>query len=284
MKKQIIVLLISLTFNLSSCGFFRSIGLYNTPPDYSDTFEEINGFPFIDHANKVSNLVLELSTTQKVFSPFDSISLQLKIINLSNDNTMYVLPLGLTFYSYLYQELIVTDSTTRKLKVTNSRTPFDYSAIVDDYGRVVKPTLAPYSIYKIEPGQTRNKDLTFQTGKSIFPVLYAMAFSMKKENFPGCYYAYYSLGHEEYDNVKGPIKTKLISNTIEYFVREYTEAELQMKKDAQFIINKIDAGKNLDIIDSLIMSYQKDYPTSYYTQDLNEFWGSKKILEKIEKK
>jgi len=282
MKKQIIVLLISLTFSLSSCGFFRSIGLYNTPPDYADTFEEINGVSFIDHPNKTSNLVLKLSTTQKVFSPYDSIYLQLKITNLSNDYTMYVVPSGLNVYSYLNQELIVTDSINRKLKITNSTVPVDYTSIADDYGRIVKPTLAPNSIYMIEPRQTRNNELKFQTGNSIFPVLYEMAFAMKKENSPGSYNAYYVLSHEEYDNIIGPKKTKLISNTIEYLVRNYTEEELLEKKDVKFIVEKIDRGKNLEIVDSLIISYQKKYPNSYYSHDLLEFWESKKILEKKE--
>ncbi len=201
---------------LNSCGFFRSIGLYNVPPDYADTFEEINGIKFIDHPNLTSNIILELTSTQKMFSPYDSIKLRLRATNLSTIDTMYVGTLSLSS-SYPFTELIVTDSINMKMKLLTYTEHLDYSATVDDYGRIVNPTIAPYSYFKFDPKHSRTKELNFQTGSGLFPTIYAVAFSLKKENIPGHYKSYYVQNHEEYDNIKGKINTKLISNTVEFY-------------------------------------------------------------------
>jgi len=263
---------------LNSCGFFRSIGMYNVPPDYADTFEEINGIKFIDHPNLTSNIILELTSTQKMFSPYDSIKLRLRATNLSTIDTMYVGTLSLSS-SYPFTELIVTDSINMKMKLLTYTEHLDYSATVDDYGRIVNPTIAPYSYFKFDPKHSRTKELNFQTGSSIFPAIYAVAFSLKRENIPGHYKSYYVQNHEEYDNIKGKINTKLISNTVEYYVRNYTEEELVIKSEAKTILDKIEEQKDLENIDNLIMNHKVKHPNSYYYPELVMFWEAKKSVE-----
>lgn len=263
---------------LNSCGFFRSIGMYNVPPDYADTFEEINGIPFIDHPNLTSNIVLELTSTQKEFSPYDSIKFILSATNLSAIDTMYVGTLSL-LGSYPYTELIVIDSINRKMKLLTYTKHPDYSVRVDDYGRIVNPTIAPYSYFKLDPQYSRTKELNFQTGSSIFPPIYAVAFSLNRENIPGHYKSYYIQYHEEYDRLKGPIKSKLVSDTVEYCVRNYTEEELVIKSEAKTIIDIIEEQKNVDTIDNLIMNHKVKYPNSYYYPELVKFWDAKKSVE-----
>lgn len=257
---------------LNSCGFFRSIGLYNVPPDYADTFEEINGIKFINHPNLTSNIVLELTSTQKVYSPYDSITLILRATNLSLIEIMYV-------YSERYGELIVTDSLNRKVNVLKHNVYFSQVAVIDDYGRIVKPTLAPYSYFQYEPNASQSKVLIFQNGESIFPQLYYRAFSLKKENTPGNYTVNYIQNHEEYDKIKGRINTKLISDTVDYYVRNYTQEELVIKSEAKTIIDKIEEQKDLENIDNLIMNHKVKYPNSYYYSELVKFWEEKKSVE-----
>lgn len=263
---------------LNSCGFFRSIGMYNVPPDYADTFEEINGIPFIDHPNLTSNIVLELTSTQKEFSPYDSIKFILSATNLSAIDTMYVGTLSL-LGSYPYTELIVIDSINRKMKLLTYTKHPDYSVRVDDYGRIVHPTIAPSSYFKFDPQHSRTNELNFQTGSSIFPSIYAVAFSLKRENIPGHYKSYYIQDHEEYDKIIGPINTKLISDTVEYYVRNYTEEELVIKSEAKTIIDKIEEQKDIEIIDNLIMNHKVKHPKSYYYPELVKFWEAKKSVE-----
>lgn len=264
---------------LNSCGFFRSIGMYNVPPDYADTFEEINGIKFIDHPNLTSNIVIELTSTQKVFSPYDSINLTLKITNLSNEDTMYIAPVGLDISYPSYRELVVIDSLGNKQELNIIRVIVCYEGMVDNYSRIVAPTIAPFSLFKFAPSLSKTTELKFQTGKSIFPQLYYNAFSLCREHTPGYYKANYIQNHEEYDKIIGPINTKLISDTVEYYIRNYTEEELVIKSEAKTIIDKIEEQKDLETIDNLIVNHKVKHPNSYYYPGLVKFWEAKKSVE-----
>jgi hypothetical protein len=275
MKKQIIVLLFSLTFTLSSCGFFRSIGLYNTPPAYADTFEEINGFPFIDHANKASNLVLELLTTQKVFSPYDSIKLKIKVFNCSLTDTMFIRGFHSSYYS---QDLIVTDSSNHKMKIIEwEKWACPRVIIVDGYGRKIKHTLAPNGI-KLAPKDSLLGTLAYKTGIKITPPGLSQILSIERENEPGIYQAYYIFEHEEYDNVNGPIEIKIKTDTVVYNVRNYTFEESEIRNEAVRIANEIDCSTNSFSADSLFESFISKYPESIYVEQLTEFLELKKSL------
>lgn len=102
MKILLSVLLVIIVLMLSSCGFFRSIGLYNVPPNYSETYEEITGKKFIDHQNKNDNLRLKLIAIKKEYSPYEEIELLLKIYNTSSSDTMYLYEPGLFLTTFPY--------------------------------------------------------------------------------------------------------------------------------------------------------------------------------------
>ena len=163
MKTIFIRVFVLSLFLLNSCGFFRSIGLYNVPPDYADTFEEINGIKFIDHPNKTANILLELTTAQKEFSPYDSIKLILKATNLSSTDTMYISKPKLYNSDILNQELIVKDSTNKTQKNFEYYRNVDFAIRGDDYGRKVSGTIAPYG-EKIPPNSSQTEIFSIKTG------------------------------------------------------------------------------------------------------------------------
>lgn len=261
---------------LNSCGFFRSIGLYNIPPDYADTFEEINGIKFIDHPNKTSNIVLELTATQKEFSPYDSIKLKLKISNISLTDTMYIISIHQYYYD---RDLIVTDSLNKRMKIIEW--PKDHGGvnIVDEFGRKIKNILVPNGT-KLGPQKFYEAIISFETGKKIIPHILANLISMKRENSPGTYKAYYIQEHEEYDNLKGPIRTEIKSNIVNYSVRNYTQEETSIRNNAIEVVNKIEEIEGLCLADSLLQEFKLKHPESIYSEQINKFIELKKVLEK----
>ena len=105
-----------------------------------------------------------------------------------------------------------------------------------------------------------------------------------RENSPGKYKAYYIQEHEEYDNIKGPIKTMLTSNTVEYTVREYTIAELLVRNQASNIVTQIEEGLNFNNADSLIADFSLKFPYHFYYREMSEFLNSKKRLKEYNSK
>ena len=115
MKFLLGILFLLMIFILTSCDFLRSIGLYNVPPNYSETYEEITGKKFIDHQNKNDNLRLTLITLKKEYSPYEEIELKLKVENISNADTMYLYEPGL-YPPTFYTEIVVKDNLRQKAK------------------------------------------------------------------------------------------------------------------------------------------------------------------------
>ncbi|HCY75369.1 MAG TPA: hypothetical protein DHV28_05570 [Ignavibacteriales bacterium] len=262
---------------LNSCGFFRSIGLYSVPPDYADTFEEIKGIKFINHFNKTSNLVLDLTTTQNVFSPYDSIKIKYKISNLSQTDTMHINSIHPYYY---YTDLFITDTLNKRINpIEWSRDRGIQIIDEDEYGRRIKPILALNGA-RLPPMDSITGIISFKIGSMIVPKVYSTYARFESENVPGKYYVYYVLKHEEYDNIKGPITTKLISDTVEYFVRNLTEEELLIKNEATQIVQIIDVGKNFEMADSLLLNFNNKYPKNYYYSSLVKFLEAKKELNR----
>ena len=265
---------------LNSCGFFRSIGMYNVPPDYADTFEEINGIKFIDHPNLTSNIVLELTSTQKEFSPNDSIKLILKVINLSSTDTMYISKPKLYNSNIFNQELIVKDSTNKTQRIFEHYRNIDFAIRGDDYGRKVSSTIAPYG-EKISPLSTQNYFFSIKTGEKILPPLFGIV-NLIRESKPGYYYAFYYQQHEEYDNIKGPVYTMLTSDTVLYSIRPYTDEETVIRNEAKDLVSKIDSTQNFEYADNLLNAFNKRYPENPYKTGMIDFLNLKKDLKKYE--
>lgn len=265
---------------LNSCGFFKSTGLYNIPPDYAETFEEINGTPFIDHPNLTSNIVLELTPTQKVFSPYDSIKLILRVINLSSTDTMYISKPKIYNSDILNQKLVVKDSTNKTQRIFEHYTNIDFAIRRDDYGRKVSGTIGHYG-EKISPLSTQNYFFSIKTGEKILPPLFWLV-NFIRENRPGNYYSFYYQRHEEYDNIKGPVYTKLTSDTALYSIRPYTDEETIIRNEAKDLVSKIDSTQNLEYADNWLSAFNKRYPENPYKTGMIDFLNLKKDLKKYE--
>lgn len=266
---------------LSSCGFFRSIGLSNVIPNYSETYEEITGKKFIDHQNKKENLRLTLIALKKEYSPYEEIELKLKVENTSNLDTMYLYEPGL-YPSPFFREIFIRDSLGKKHKVLEETYSIDYAAIVDDYGRRISPTIAPDN-ERLAPGDSIVKVFSFKTGKRICDNV-ECRLTFKRENIPGNYSAYYVQNNEEYDNISGPIPTKLTSSETDYIVSNYTKEELIVREKVNEIISAVYGEKDSSKIDSLYFNFKENYPTSIYIPQIKEFLELYSSVRKNEKK
>ena len=268
--KSIYKILIILTIpNLVSCSLFRSIGLYNVPPNYSETYEDLTDKKFINHSNKKDNLVLKLISDKKEYSPYEEIELKLKIENKSKTDTMYLYEPGVFSTTFPYREVVVKDTMNKKIKVLEEIAYVDYTATVDDYGRRINPTIAPDNT-RIAPGDSLIKLLSFRTGKRICDNI-ECRLTFNRENIPGNYTAYYTQNHEEYDEIKGPIFTKIISSETEFNISNYTKEELAIREKVNGIISAVYSEKDSTMIDSLYSIFKEDYPTSTYFPQIKEF-------------
>ena len=273
-----IILMISI---LTSCSFFKSIGLYNGTPNYSETYETLTGKKFINHSNKKDNLVLKLISVKSEYSPYEGIGLKLKVENVSKTDTMYLYKPGLDPSGH-YSELDIRDNLGKKQKVLEDTYTIDYTAIVDDYGRRIIPTIAPDNT-KLAPGDSIIKLLSFRTGKRICDNI-ECRLTLKRENIPGNYTAYYTQNHEEYDEIKGPLPTKIASSKIEYNVLNYTKEELAIREKVNGIISAVYNEKDSTMIDSLYSNFKENYPTSFYIPQLKEFFELYSSVRKNKKK
>jgi len=281
MKILLSVLLVIIVLMLSSCGFFRSIGLYNVPPNYSETYEEITGKKFIDHQNKKDNLRLTLVSLKKEYSPYEEIELKLIVENISNADTMYLYETGLYPSTFPYRELIVTDSLNKKIKVLEDIAHVSRTAMVDNYGRIITPTVAPNNS-RIAPKDSLIKVLSFRTGKRICDDI-ECRFTFKRENVPGNYQTYYIQYHEEYDEMKGPISEKINSSVTNYKILNYTSEELEIRNKVKEIIYEVYRGKDSLFVDSLYSSFLSNYSDNIYVTQLKEFLELYSSLRKNKK-
>lgn len=252
----------------SSCSFFRSVGLYNTPPKYSETYEEITGQKFISHQNKTENLILTLKSVKQEYSPYEEIQLVLKVFNNSTD-TMFIYEPQLSGADYPFRTLIIKDSLGKQIKVTEYTLNVDYAAIADKYSRVIKPTIAPNSP-RVNPMDSLIKHFSFRTGKRIIQDMNGI-FTLLRENLPGTYTVKYVQGHEEYDEVKGPIKTKLESTEISYKIAGYTDEELFIRKEAEEILSAVNKKVDSLKIDSLYSLFKVNHPGNLYIPQIKEY-------------
>ena len=281
MRFLLSILLIIISTILTSCSFLRSIGLYNGPPNYSETYETLTGKKFINHSNNKDNLVLKLISVKNEYSPYEEIGLKLKVENVSKTDTMYLYKPGLDPSGH-YSELDIRDSLGKKQKVLEDTYTIDYTETVDDYGRRIIPTIAPDNT-KLAPGDSIIKLLSFRTGKRICDNI-ECRLTLKRENIPGNYTAYYTQNHEEYDEIKGPLPTKIASSKIEYNVLNYTKEELAIREKVNGIISAVYNEKDSTMIDSLYSNFKENYPTSFYIPQLKEFFELYSSVRKNKKK
>lgn len=263
------VLIIPAVFFLSvinSCGFFRSIGLYNVPPDYADTFKEVNGRDFINHSNITANLLVELTPLGYEYSPYDTIEMKVKIVNVSTLDTMYISEPRMLAANYPTQGIVVTDTGGKRMRVLDYIQTVDGAIIADKYGRKIKNTLAPDG-YRLPPRDSVINIIRFVCGK----INLNLDSELKRENKPGYYTAYYTQPHEEYDRIKGPIRTRLFSNKVHFKISDYTEEQINIKERVNEIIKAInDKSDNLKI-QSLFTDFKNDYPGNLYIPRLQKF-------------
>lgn len=274
-------LLLIIVLMLSSCSFFRSIGLYNVPPNYSETYEEINGQKFIEHPNKKENLILMLKTVKSEYSPYEEVELSLKIFNISNKDTMYILAPSLYTQYPTYSRLIVADTLGNNLNVVEYYTHGNPITIVDDYGRKIKNTLAPNHT-KIDPRDSITIILRYRAGDRICDHL-DCKLTFKRENNPGKYNAYYLQYHEEYDEVKGPTPVELKSSEISYKISNYTIEEIEIRNEVNEIISSVYSNKDSLVTNSLFSQFAINHPNNFYSPQIQEFLKMSPYIRKRSK-
>lgn len=261
-KVLIILIICSLSF-INSCGFFRSIGLYNVPPDYADTFKEVNGRDFINHGNITANLLVELTPLRYKYSPYDTVEMKVKIVNVSTIDTMYISEPRMFAANYPSQGIVVTDTAGKRMRVLDYIQNVDGPIFADKYGRKIRNTLAPDG-YKLPPGDSVKNIIRFVCGKNNL----ALVGEFERENEPGYYTAYYTQSHEEYDRIKGLIKTRLLSNKVHFRITDYTEEQIKVKDRVQEIITALEDKSDSLTVDKLFINFKNDYPESVYTPQL----------------
>jgi hypothetical protein len=263
------IIIISLLF-ISSCGFLRTIGLYNTPPDYADSFKNGLGKEFIKHNNDSKNLLLTLKTTKTKYSPYEEIELILKVNNISLTDTMYL-------YKPNLRGVVVLDSNNRKKKVLEYETTCCGVIVVDKYGRRINPTVAPDN-FKLPPQDSLITKLSFRTGNRLCPLVTCF-FSFVRENAPGDYKIYFQYSNEEYDRLKGPVLIEIKSEEINYTVRDYTKDELNIRQDVESIISALKNNSDSSNVYSLFSSFETNYPDNVYISQLSESLKTHYYLE-----
>lgn len=279
MRNKIIlsVFITAISLTAYSCGVMRSLGLYNVPPPYSETYKEYFHTKCIDHPNSRENLSLYIKPVKEVFSPFEEIEIEVGIINHSKVDSMCCYTPYIVGNPWSGNNLDVRDWKNHKFDLVNVRSSACYVVEVDNYGRRLSPSI--FSSGKIiNPQDTLREILKFSTGvrypsllepaSEIFSRMYA-----KRENAPGKYTIHYEQNHEELDEIKGPIEAgKLISDTVEYYVRDYTSEELNLKKDvADILEGLIGRTHTRNTTDSLITLLSQRYPNNFYLETVKGY-------------
>ena len=281
MKVILKILFVFLFPFIASCGLFRTIGLYNVPPNYFETYQELTGRMFVPHSNSTDSLKLTLKSLKQEYSPYEEIKLELKVFNLSSD-TIFIYEPALSATTFPYRKLIITDSLYKKVIVLDYTVWIDYVTIVDDYGRRINPTIAPDG-FRISPKDSLIKMLSFRTGDRITKDLYG-TFSFLRENKPGKYIAYYIQNHEEYDAIKGPIPTKIKSSEVEYRVINYTNDELTIRNEVKEIISAVNDNSDSLKAENLFSEFKNKNPDNVYIAQINEYLKSYFSLKNYKKK
>lgn len=281
MKIILKIIILFLIPVLASCGLFRTLGLYNVPPNYFETYEEVTGKKFIPHSNKTDSLILTLGSISKFYSPYEEIKLELKVINLGSD-TIFIYEPGLSASTFPYRELIIKDNLNKKIKVLDYTAWVDYAVLVDDYGRRIVPTIAPDG-FKVSPKDSLIKILSFRTGNRISDDIYCH-FSFLRENIPGVYKANYTQYHEEYDKIKGPIPTKLISSETMYKILNYTDEELKIRDEVLEIIEAVNDNVDSLKIDNLFSRFKNKNSENIYIPQIQEYLKTYFTLKNYNKK
>jgi hypothetical protein len=261
MKVIVKIIIVVFLLFISSCGFMRTIGLYNVPPDYADSFQEANGKEFITHNNDSKNLVLNLKINKNEYSPYEEIELILKIYNISLTDTMYL-------YEPNLRGVVVLDSMNKKKKVLENEAIISSTIVVDKYGRRIRPTVAPDN-YKLPPQDSIISNLHFRTGKKLCNLI-PCVFSFERENEPGNYKVYFKFSNEEYDRIKGPVLNELKTPELNYTIRDYTEEELKIRQNVELIISAIENNSDSSSVYNLFSTFNNDYPDNVYILQLTE--------------
>ncbi len=263
------VIITAFAFTAISCGVMRSLGLYNVPPPYSETYEEYFHKKCINHANKRENLSLYIKPVKKVFSPFEDVIIEAIIKNSSPIDTMYVFYVGIT-------NLSVSDSANRKTPIF-VRTVWACPIVItiDEYGRYLTSTVLTDSV-PIAPRDSLFKEIVFNTGLRLPDIIKKTDAFMprvgpriEQENRPGKYTAYYRQKHQELDQIKGFYNVEdILSDTVEFYIRDYTPEEKQMRNEVADIFYGAHNGNSRQTTDSLITLFSHKYPDNFYLQQL----------------
>lgn len=270
-KTLFVVFIAALSLISSSCGVMRSIGLYNTSPSYCDELEESFNKKCPDHNNSINNLSIYIRPCKNIFSPYEEIEIEVGIINHSDVDAMSCYKPDYIWDPWSESDLDIRDSLNHKLDLLDGR-QVDYVTTIESNGRrlspsvftsevIINPQDTLIEIFKINPG-TRYPDLLKNRNKFLFQAL------AKRENLPGKYSIYYEQKHEELDKIRGLIPAgKLVSDTVEYYVRDYTPEEANLRKDVAGILEGV-IGQTYDknTADSLITKLSERFPDNFYLE------------------
>jgi hypothetical protein len=251
-----------------SCGVMRSLGLYNVPPSYSETYEEYFHKKCIDHSNSRENLSIYIKPIKEVFSPFEDVEIEAIITNSSPKDTMYIFHVGI-------KGLSVYDSTNRHIPTYVDKGCVLRVFVADKFGRYLTSTVLGDCV-PIAPQNSLIKSISFNTGlhlpdtiKKTDAFIPRVGPRIEKENFPGKYTAFYRQKHQELDQIKGFFNVDdLVSDTVEFYVRDYTPEEKQMRGEVADIFYGAHNGNSRQTTDSLIALFSHKYPDNFYVQQL----------------
>lgn len=280
MRNKIIlsVFITAISLTAYSCGVMRFLGLYNVPPSYCDDFQKHFKRSCPKHNNSKSNLSIYIRPCKRTFSPYEEIEVEVGVINHSTLDTMWCfIPSHTSSNPWSGNNLDIRDSFKHKLSLGEPGLCVDFAIDLDDYRRRVSPSIFSYGKI-INPQDTLIKVLKFNTGLR-YPDLLKNKHELlsrayaKRENLPGKYTVHYEQNHEEFDEMKGPVEAGIIvSDTIEYYVRDYTSEELNLKKDvADILEGLIGRTHTRNVTDSLITRLSERYPDNFYLETVKGY-------------
>jgi hypothetical protein len=256
----------------------RSLGLYNVPPSYCDDFPKHFKRSCPNHKNSKNNLSGYIRPCKSVFSPYEKVEVEVGIINHSNIDTMYCyIPYCGESNPWSGNNLDVRDSTNHKFDLVEVHNTVSYAVIIDSYGRRLDPSIFADGRI-INPQDTLSKILKFIAGRR-YPDLLKNRFTLlsriyaKRENLPGKYTVHYEQNHEEFDEIRGPVEAgQIVSDTVEYYVRDYTPEELNLKKDvADILEGLVGRTHSRNTTDSLITLLSQRYPDNFYLETVKGY-------------
>jgi hypothetical protein len=285
-KFIIAILFILSTIIFTSCSVFRTLGLYNVPPPYSDSYEEFHGKP-LQHLNKAENISMYLSSDKESYYPGEPITISCIMINHSKTDTMGV-------------------NSPFAFKSPNIRILNSSGKRVDYHGNDIEVFACPVAIAYDEFGRQLNVssqkqippnskiEFTIRIDRNYYNNSYKIwsksqvgeilerAYKLNiRELAPDIYTLTCYANHTVFDEIEGPQNVWLNSDTLNIEIMKPGDSQINQKEEYTQIIRAIMELDSLDNIFKLGKTYENNYPQGIYMEKIKRIVLDKENLSSL---